>query len=91
MSKPNIHEVTAMLDRMTLKLCQRNVEIARLREENTKLNAENEQLIDELAEYKFIADLNETVKRETMYDRQLDWVEEQLIFSHAKDLEEASQ
>lgn len=48
MSKPSYQELLDLSIKLAMKLCERNTEIARLREENANLLKENDQTIAEI-------------------------------------------
>jgi len=48
MNKPSYQELLDLSIEFAMKLCERNTEIARLREENAKLLKENDQTIAEI-------------------------------------------
>jgi len=48
MSKPSYQELLDLSIELAMKLCERNTEIARLREENAKLLKENDRTIAEI-------------------------------------------
>jgi hypothetical protein len=90
MSKPSYQELLTISISLAMKICERNTEIARLREENAKLLEENDQLIDDLADYIFMEDVNQTIA-EIMHKSQIDWVEEYLVDQYANAMEERCQ
>jgi len=48
MNKPSYQELLDLSIEFAMKLCERNTEIARLREENAKLLKENDQTVAEI-------------------------------------------
>jgi hypothetical protein len=48
MSKPSYQELLDLSIKLAMKLCERNTEIARLREENAKLLEENDRTVAEI-------------------------------------------
>ena len=48
MSKPSYQELLDLSIELAMKLCERNTEIARLREENAKLLKANDQTVAEI-------------------------------------------
>jgi len=76
MNKPSYQELLDLSIEFAMKLCERNTEIARLREEIARLREENAKL---LKENDYVAEI--------MHKNQFDWVEEYLIDQYANSME----
>ena len=78
MNKPSYQELLDLSIEFAMKLCERNTEIARLREEIARLREENAKLLK----------ANDRTIAEIMHKSQVDWVEEYLIDQYAHATEE---